>query len=244
MTSVPWLHIDAVQACYGPVTALQDFSLHMAAGDLLMIVGPNGAGKSTLMKCLSGRLRPRAGRILLQGQDLVGCPPEAIAARGISMVPEGRQVFGGLTVRENLMVGTGLRRDRSGIRRDLEALLDLFPALQSRLQDNAALLSGGQQQMLVIARALMTAPTLLAIDEPSLGLAPNITDAVYDALCQWRRARGTTLLIVEQSTARAIQLDSRMVMIREGRCVLAGHARQFPSHTLERAYFGLEEDAA
>jgi branched-chain amino acid transport system ATP-binding protein len=233
------LDIQNLSVAYGGIQALRGLSLRMAEGETVMVTGPNGAGKSTLMKALAGVVKPGAGTIRLAGQDITGRAAERIAAAGLSMVPEGRQVFGSLSVLENLRVGCGLRRDRHGIEADLQQLLDVFPVLRERAHSAAGLLSGGQQQMLVIARALMTAPRLLAIDEPSLGLAPKVTDQVYAALLELQARRRLSLLIVEQSSARVVMTDARMVMVRGGRVVLEGPARQLSPQDIQSAYFGV-----
>lgn len=233
------LDIQNLSVAYGGIQALRGLSLRMAEGETVMVTGPNGAGKSTLMKALAGVVKPGAGTIRLAGQDITGRAAERIAAAGLSMVPEGRQVFGGLSVLDNLRVGCGLRRDRHAIEGDLDQLLDVFPVLRERAHSAAGLLSGGQQQMLVIARALMTAPRLLAIDEPSLGLAPKVTDQVYAALLDLQARRRLSLLIVEQSSARVVMTGARMVMVRGGRVVLEGLARQLAPQDIQSAYFGV-----
>ncbi|HEX5389558.1 MAG TPA: ABC transporter ATP-binding protein [Burkholderiaceae bacterium] len=233
------LDIQNLSVAYGGIQALRGLSLRMAEGETVMVTGPNGAGKSTLMKALAGVVKPGSGVIRLGGQDITGRAAERIAAAGLSMVPEGRQVFGGLSVLENLRVGCGLRRDRHAIEGDLQQLLDVFPVLRERAHSAAGLLSGGQQQMLVIARALMTAPRLLAIDEPSLGLAPKVTDQVYAALLDLQARRRLSLLIVEQSSARVVMTGARMVMVRGGRVVLEGLARQLAPQDIQSAYFGV-----
>ncbi len=233
------LDIQNLSVAYGGIQALRGLSLRMAEGETVMVTGPNGAGKSTLMKALAGVVKPGAGTIRLAGQDITGRAAERIAAAGLSMVPEGRQVFGGLSVLDNLRVGCGLRRDRHAIEGDLDQLLGVFPVLRERAHSAAGLLSGGQQQMLVIARALMTAPRLLAIDEPSLGLAPKVTDQVYAALLDLQARRRLSLLIVEQSSARVVMTGARMVMVRGGRVVLEGLARQLAPQDIQSAYFGV-----
>lgn len=235
------LRIEALTVRHGGITALDKQTLEVAAGEIVMVTGPNGAGKSSLMSCIAGHVKSWQGHVVLDGRDVTGRAPEHIAALGLSMVPEGRHVFGAMTVLENLRVGCGLRRDAAAARRDLDYVMDVFPLLRERAQAQAGLLSGGQQQMLVIARALMTAPRLLAIDEPSLGLAPRVTDQVYEALLRLREERGLTLLIVEQSATRAALVGARMLMLREGRVVLAGDPRGMSAERIERAYFGYEE---
>ncbi|QTD46010.1 ABC transporter ATP-binding protein [Ottowia testudinis] len=233
------LDIDDLHVAYGGIQALRGVSLRIAPGETVMVTGPNGAGKSTLMKALAGLVKPRQGRILMGGRTVIGQPPERIASMGLSMVPEGRHVFGSMSVLENLRVGCGLRRDKQRVEADLEHLLDVFPMLRDRAHAQAGLLSGGQQQMLVIARALMTRPQLLAIDEPSLGLAPKVTDQVYESLLRIQAERELSLLIVEQSSARVVMMGARMVMLRSGRVVLEGRAKDLSPNAIQQAYFGL-----
>ncbi|MFP1643438.1 ABC transporter ATP-binding protein [Pontitalea aquivivens] len=224
---------------YGKLTALRDVSFTVAEGERLFISGPNGAGKSSLLGAISGAVRAAHGRIEMDGDILSGRSPEAIARRGLSMVPEGRRIFAGLSVQENLMVGAGMRRDRSAVPDDLAVIFDAFPILRDRRHANAGALSGGQQQMLAIGRALMTNPKLMLVDEPSLGLAPKVVDEVYDRLCALQALRGLTLVIVEQSSARAARVGGRMILLRGGRIVADGDAAGFAEHDLlKEAYFG------
>ena len=200
----------------------------------LFVTGPNGAGKSTLLKAIAGVVSPLTGSITLCGQTIGGKGPEDIARLGFSMVPEGRHVFGSLTIDENLRVGIGMRADKDRAERDLETVYSVFPMLNERRHKPAGILSGGQQQMLVIGRALMTDPKLIAIDEPSLGLAPKVIDDVYATLLKLRDAQGLSLLIVEQSSAPG----GRMVLMRSGEVVLEGDARELvKGETLKKAYF-------
>jgi len=224
---------------YGKVPALIDVSLHLEEGERLFVAGPNGAGKSSLLKAISGVVPSAHGRIEMDGDLLNGRPPEEIARLGLSMVPEGREIFGSLSVEENLRVGTGIRRDRHAIAEDMDGIFKSFPILHQRRQTSAGDLSGGQQQMLAIGRALMTNPKLLMVDEPSLGLAPNIVDQVYDTLIALQEARSLTLLIVEQSSVRAARVGGRMVILRGGKVVGTGDAAEFAeSDLLSEAYFG------
>ena len=238
------LEIHDLSVNYGGIAALRGLSLSLMKGETLMVTGPNGAGKSTLMKTVAGLVKPRQGKVIFDGQLITGRAPETIAAVGISMVPEGRQVFEAMTVLDNLRVGTGMRRNKLAVAADLDYVMDVFPLLRERAQSQAGLLSGGQQQMLVIARGLMAAPRLLVIDEPSLGLAPRVTDQVYEALTRLRAERDLTLLIVEQSASRAVITGGRMVMLREGNIVLEGDPRQLSAQQMQQAYFGYEDDLA
>lgn len=237
------LSLSSVSVRYARLTAVRNVSLTMDEGEILFITGPNGAGKSSLLRAIAGVTPPAGGRIDFEGHDITGRAPEDIARLGISMVPEGREVFGGLTIEENLLVGTGMHAGQHGWRARAEDALEevyaTFPILKDRRLSQAGLLSGGQQQMLVIGRALMTNPRLVAIDEPSLGLAPNITDQVYERLIALRQSRKLTLLIVEQSSTRAMMVGGRMILMRGGDVLLDGDARALgQSEAMQAAYFG------
>lgn len=236
---MPKLGVFDLSVRYGKLTALRDVSFHVAEGARLFISGPNGAGKSSLLGAIAGEVRAAHGRIEMDGDILSGRVPEAIARRGLSMVPEGRRIFRALSVQENLMVGVGLRRDRSSVPDDLATIYEAFPILGDRRHANAGALSGGQQQMLAIGRALMTNPKLMLVDEPSLGLAPKVVDEVYERLCALQALRGLTLVIVEQSSARAARVGGRMILLRGGRIAADGDAAAFAEHDLlKEAYFG------
>lgn len=230
---------------YGQLTALRGIDLVVEEGETVFITGPNGAGKSSLLSAIAGAVPCATGRIEFDGRLLSGRVPEEIARLGLSMVPEGRHVFGALSIEENLRIGAGMRRDREAVENDLDSLYGEFPMLADRRHSHAGVLSGGQQQMLVIARALMTNPKLIMIDEPSLGLAPKIIDQVYDILLRLKAERGLTLLIVEQSSTRAVMAGGRMVLLRNGSVVMQGDAAELDrSGALHEAYFGFEEGAA
>lgn len=236
------LSVDNITVRYGRLTALRQVSLKVEDGETLFVTGPNGAGKSTLLKAIAGVVPAAEGAILLGGQTITGATPESTARLGFSMVPEGRHVFGALSIEENLMLGAGMRNDRARVAQDLSDVYDVFPMLKDRKDKPAGVLSGGQQQMLVIGRALMTAPRLIAIDEPSLGLAPKVIDQVYETLLKLRDSRGLTLLIVEQSSTRAMMTGGRMILLRSGQIVLEGDARSLArGDMLKKAYFGYGE---
>jgi branched-chain amino acid transport system ATP-binding protein len=233
------LTVDNLTVRYGRLTALRGVSLAIDRGEILFVTGPNGAGKSTLLNAIAGVVPPVSGSITLDGTDITAAAPEQIARLGFSMVPEGRNVFGALTIEENLKVGAGMRPDKHKIATDLDAVYSEFPMLADRRHAVAGMLSGGQQQMLVIGRALMTSPRLIAIDEPSLGLAPKIIDQVYEILVRLRAQRRLTLLIVEQSSTRAMMTGGRMILMRGGRIVLEGPAGEMvKDERLKQAYFG------
>ncbi len=233
------LGVFDVSVSYGKIPALRDVTLHLDEGERVFVSGPNGAGKSSLLNAISGAVPTTHGRIEMDGDLLSGRPPEAIARLGLSMVPEGREIFGTLTVAENLRVGTGLRRDQQAIQGDIQEIFTAFPILGERRNAPAGALSGGQQQMLAIGRALMTNPKLMMVDEPSLGLAPKIVDQVYETLVNLQEERGLTLLIVEQSSTRAARVGGRMLLMRNGRIVDQGDAAEFAEKDLlSDAYFG------
>jgi branched-chain amino acid transport system ATP-binding protein len=240
------LALSNVSVRYGRLTAVRGVTFSLAEGEILFITGPNGAGKSSLLRAIAGVTPPSGGRIDFADHDITGRAPEDIARLGLSMVPEGRDVFGSLTIEENLMVGTGMHSATRGWKAraatELETVYETFPILKERRHSQAGLLSGGQQQMLVIGRALMTNPRIVAIDEPSLGLAPNITDQVYERLIALRTMRKLTLLIVEQSSTRAMLVGGRMMLMRGGEVLLDGDARALgQSEAMQAAYFGFGE---
>jgi branched-chain amino acid transport system ATP-binding protein len=229
---------DKLEIRYGTVPAVRDLSFHVGRGEIVCFVGPNGAGKSTTMMTVAGVMRPTSGEIRVDDLPISGLTTEDIAARGISVVPEGRRIFGRLSVRENLLVASGLRGGFGKVAATLDRVLTLFPVLRARYDSLAGNLSGGEQQQLAIARALLTMPRLLIVDEPSLGLAPKFVELVTDTLRNIRK-EGTTLLIVEQSMRRAISLADRIYLMRSGHIVAEGQSRDFEGRTdLEHVYFG------
>jgi branched-chain amino acid transport system ATP-binding protein len=224
---------------YGRVPAVRGVSVRVEAGEIVCIVGPNGAGKTTTLETIAGTLNPTAGEIRLNGAAIAGQAPETIARMGVSLVPENRHVFTQLTVEENLRLGSQIRRDRDRIEPDFERILGHFPFLRERLGTPGGKLSGGEQQQLVIARALMTAPKLMLLDEPALGLAPLIVATVYEIL-RTLRGQGITLLVVEQSTHRALENADRIYVMRSGEIVLHGARDRLTRDEVEEAYFGYE----
>jgi branched-chain amino acid transport system ATP-binding protein len=226
---------------YGAATVLHGVSLVVRMGEVVTIVGANGAGKTTLLKTVAGLLMPRGGRITLDGKEVGGRPAYAVARQGVILVPEGRGIFGDQTVRDNLLLGALARRERTdptSVGRDLEEQLAFFPALRERLDTLAGGLSGGQQQMLALARGLMAQPRVLLLDEPSLGLSPVLTRQIFDAISRLKRT-GLTILLVEQMAAQALALADRAYVLERGRIVLEGTAtavRENP--TVIQAYLG------
>ena len=235
----PLIEVDGIHVRYGDLVALRGVSLAVAEGEIVCVIGPNGAGKSTALAAIAGGVTPFAGDIRLAGQSILGRAPERIARLGLSLVPEGRHIFGTLTVEENLLVGGYIQRDRAAARADLDRLLALFPRLAERLRTPAGRLSGGEQQMLAVARAVMTKPRVLLVDEPSLGLAPRIIDQIYDILLDLRARAGLTLLINEQSSFRVLKHAERLYVLRGGQVQLEGRAADLrDGEAIHHAYFG------
>lgn len=232
------LELCEIEAAYGAIRALRGLSLALGAGEVVALLGPNGAGKTTTLRVISGLLRPTHGRVFYKGMEITGRPPAFIARLGLIHCPEGRQLFKNLTVRENLILGGYRLRDPARERQNMERVLALFPVLKERLQQPAGLLSGGQQQMLAIGRALMADPEVLLLDEPSLGLAPRVVEEVFEALAQLK-AQGLTMLIVEQNAEMALGLADRAYVLEAGRVVLADPAARLRENPdLVRIYLG------
>ena len=232
------LSLASLQVRYGKAPAIHELSLHVAAGEIVCLVGPNGAGKSTCLLTIAGVVEPSRGEIQFDGRPIRGLSPEIIARAGISLVPEGRRIFGRLTVRENLVVASGMQGGVLKTRDQFDRVLALFPVLQDRYNGYAGQLSGGEQQQLAIARALICRPKLLLVDEPSLGLAPLFADLVFETLKRLRE-EGVTLLVVEQSAKRALDLADRTYLLRSGRLILEGPSAALSSNPeFEHAYFG------
>ncbi len=234
------LRVDGLEVSYGPVRALRGVSLAIAEREIVCVVGPNGAGKSTLLLAIAGALAPTAGEIRLNDRPIQGRGAENIARLGISLVPEGRNIFTQLTVEENLRLGTQMRGDRAEIEKDYADMLEVFPVLGERLSSPGGKLSGGEQQQLAIARALMTGSRLILLDEPALGLAPMMVETVYSELNRLRDERAITLLVVEQSTHRAFENADRIYVLRQGRIELEGASKDLGEKAVEQAYFGYE----
>ncbi len=237
------LRVRNLRAGYGSVEALRGVSLHVDPGEIVTIIGANGAGKSTLLNTLAGVVRPLAGSAVFAGREIARQPAEAVAAQGCVLVPEGRQIFADLTVRENLQLGAYLRV-RRGARRevesDREAVHALFPVLSQRADQQAGTLSGGEQQMLALGRALMARPRLLMLDEPSIGLAPLIVKEIFEVIARLRSG-GTTVLLVEQNARAALAIADRGYVMETGRIMVEGTSEQLGlNHDVRRAYLGRE----
>jgi branched-chain amino acid transport system ATP-binding protein len=231
------LKVESLDVSYGEIRALKGVGLEVGQGEIVTLLGNNGAGKSTTLKTISGLLHPTGGTITLEDRSLLGVPPHAIVSRGVSHVPEGRRIFNRLTVRENLMMGAYLRND-TGVAADLDRVFGLFPRLAERLTQVAGTLSGGEQQMLAIGRALMANPRLLLLDEPSMGLAPVLVEQIFDTIVDINR-QGTTILLVEQNAAIALSIAHRGYVLETGSIALAGTSAALSENSdVRRAYLG------
>ncbi len=232
------LAVRNVHARYGAIKALRGITLDVSEGELVALIGVNGAGKSTTLATIAGVLRPAEGTITLAGESIVGKTPEAIAHRGISLVPEGREILASLTVEENLRLGAYVRHDRREYRRDLEENFTLFPILKERLHQLGGTLSGGEQQQLAIARALMSHPKLLMLDEPSLGLAPLIVDQIFDLIKSLHQRR-VTILLVEQNVERTLEIVDRAYLLHTGTIQTSGTPSEIRKQVdIEGVYLG------
>ena len=231
------LRLDGLDVYYGQIHALKGVTLEVRSGEIVALLGNNGAGKTTTLKTISGLLAPRQGSIHLEDRLLTGTAPHDVVGRGIGHVPEGRRIFNRLTVRENLVMGAFLRND-TGVADDLQRVFTLFPRLQERITQVAGTLSGGEQQMLAIGRALMGRPRLLLLDEPSMGLAPVLVEQIFDTIGAVNR-QGTTILLVEQNAAMALSIAHRGYVLETGSIVLSGTAAQLSENAeVRRAYLG------
>jgi branched-chain amino acid transport system ATP-binding protein len=219
MRDAPLLELRGLRAGYGPIEAIKGISLQVFPGEIVAMIGANGAGKSSTLMCVSGIHPVRAGRIFFAGEDITNARPHVLVGRGLAQVPEGRKIFPRLTVIENLEMGAYLRRDREGIRADLEKVFHLFPILRERRSQTGGTLSGGEQQMLAIGRALMSRPRLLLLDEPSMGVAPILTQRIFDRIVELNR-EGMTVLLVEQNAHIALKTAQRGYVIETGSIVI------------------------
>jgi branched-chain amino acid transport system ATP-binding protein len=232
------LEIDDIHVFYDNIEALKGVSIKVERGQIVTLVGANGAGKTTTLRAVSGLLRPRSGEIRFDGGSLRDVPPHVIAAMGVLQVPEGRRIFARLTVAENLMMGAFARRDRKAAAEDRERMLTLFPVLRERLKQVAGTLSGGEQQMVATARALMGSPRVLLMDEPSMGLSPVMVESVFETMRTINR-HGVTILLVEQNALMALDIADYAYVMESGRIVLAGHGKDLlDDEKVQRAYLG------
>jgi branched-chain amino acid transport system ATP-binding protein len=234
------LEIRNLSVAYGKIVAVSNVSLTVNEGEIVTVVGGNGAGKTTTLRTISGVLKSRFGEILFQGQSIVGLSPEAIVVRGISHSPEGRMIFGRLTITENLKLGAYNRKDPAGVRSDMERMFGMFPVLEQRKSQRAGTLSGGEQQMLAIARSLMSRPALLLLDEPSLGLAPLLVEQIFSVVVELRN-EGVTILLVEQNANEALRISDRAYVLETGTVITEGPSRELINDPqLRAAYLGLD----
>lgn len=238
MTDSLCLEVRDLSASYGPVTALRDISIELGRGEAVAVLGANGAGKSTLLNTLSGLHGPAGGSVRVNGKELAGLPAADIARNGVALVPEGRQIFASLTVIDNLRLGA-YANQRGRLRPDqLQAIFEAFPVLSDRQAQNAGTLSGGEQQMLAISRAIVAEPSLLLLDEPSMGLAPMIVESIFATLGEMVRASGISVLMVEQNVRAALGFATRGYLIDSGEIVAAGSSDDLSDEAIRAAYFG------
>ena len=232
------LQVDNINVYYGAIHALKELSLSVDDGEIVTLIGANGAGKTTTLKTISGLLRSKTGRVMFKNQDISKVAPEKIVGMGISQVPEGRRVFASMSVLENLEMGAYLRNDKAAITADMENVFERFPRLRERVKQMAGTLSGGEQQMLALGRALMSRPEVLLLDEPSMGLAPLLVKEIFEIIKDIN-ARGTTILLVEQNARMALSIADKAYVIETGEIVLEGSARDLmQSEEVKKAYLG------
>ena len=240
----PILRLLNVESAYGPIKAIRGVSLQVRKGEIATVLGSNGAGKSTILKTISGIIDPRKGNIAFKGHDITSADPGVIVKSGLSHVPEGREVFPLLSVRDNLLMGAYTRSDRDGVALDMETVFGYFPILKERSAQDAGLLSGGQQQMLSISRALMARPDLILLDEPSLGLSPKLTKEIFEIVVRINRERGTTILLVEQNANMALNASDYGYVLENGRIVMEDSCDKLrEKDDIKEFYLGLKEDS-
>jgi len=234
------LELRDIHTFYGAIHALQGVSISVDDGEIVTLIGANGAGKSTTLRTISGLLQPREGDVLLDGERISAMPPHEIVERGVCQVPEGRRIFSRMTVLENLEMGAFSRKDKSGVKSDLDRVFTLFPRLKERIGQKGGTLSGGEQQMLAIGRALMARPKILLLDEPSMGLAPILVETIFDTIREINQ-QGVTVLLVEQNAVMALQVAHRGYVLETGSIVLADTAESLrQNETVQKAYLGIE----
>nr|WP_294527632.1 ABC transporter ATP-binding protein [uncultured Rhodopila sp.] len=239
------LHVSGIETFYGPIQAIRGVSLDVDAGQIVTVLGANGAGKTSVLRTISGVLDPERGQVVFEGQDISRLPPDQVMRRGICHVPEGREIFPFLTVRENLMMGAYTRHDRDGVARDTELCFDYFPRLREREGQRAGLLSGGEQQMLAISRALMGKPKLLLLDEPSLGLSPLLVQQIFGIIRRINREHNVAILLVEQNARVALKTADFGYVLEVGRIVASGDCKALIQRTdIKEFYLGQKETGA
>ena len=232
------LTVDNLCTSYGKIEALKGISLTVNEGEIVSLIGANGAGKSTTIKTISGQIHPREGSVVFEGENVAGMPAHLVTGKGIIQVPEGRRIFARMTVMENLEMGAFLRKDKDGIKADIDRVFELFPRLKERAGQKGGTLSGGEQQMLAVARGLMARPKLLMLDEPSMGLAPVVVELIFDTIQQLNKD-GITILLVEQNAAMALQIATRGYVLETGTITLEGPAKELlTNEKVRKAYLG------
>jgi len=237
------LQLLNVESAYGPIKAIRGVSLKVRQGEIATVLGSNGAGKTTILKTISGIIDPRKGSIEFQGKNITAKDPAHIVQQGLSHVPEGREVFPLLSVKDNLLMGAYTRTDRDGVARDIETVYGYFPILRERATQEAGLLSGGQQQMLAISRAIMAAPKLILLDEPSLGLSPKLTREIFEIVVRINRERGTTILLVEQNANMALNASDYGYVLENGRIVMEDTCERLrEKEDIKEFYLGLKDE--
>jgi len=243
VSDTPVLKLLNVESAYGPIRAIRGVSLQVRRGEIATVLGSNGAGKTTILKTISGIIDPRKGSIEFKGEDITANDPAHIVQQGLSHVPEGREVFPLLTVHDNLVMGAYTRKDKDGIARDMEAVYAYFPILRERAAQDAGLLSGGQQQMLAISRAIMASPDLILLDEPSLGLSPKLTKEIFEIVVRINRERGTTILLVEQNANMALNAADHGYVLENGRIVMEDACERLrEKEDIKEFYLGVKDD--
>ena len=243
--SEPLLQLLNVESAYGPIKAIRGVSLEVIQGQIATVLGSNGAGKTTILKTISGIIDPRKGRISFQGDDITAMDPSVVVQRGLCHVPEGREGFPLLSIHDNLLMGAYTRKDRDAVARDMEVVYGYFPILRERAKQDAGLLSGGQQQMLAISRALMANPKLMLLDEPSLGLSPKLTKEIFEIVVRINRERGTTILLVEQNANMALNASDYGYVLENGRIVMEDTCERLrDKDDIKEFYLGMKEDGA
>jgi len=232
------LDVKNIQVAYGKIVAVKDISVTVNQGEIVTLIGSNGAGKSTTLRTISGLIKPKSGEITFNGKRIDGIPGHEIVAMGICHAPEGRRIFPRMTVKENLELGAFIRNDKAAVTADMERVLDLFPRLKERIDQRAGTMSGGEQQMLAVSRALMGDPKLLLLDEPSMGLAPVLVELIFDTIVKIRK-QGVTILLIEQNATAALEVADRAYVLESGKVKMSGSAKELSSDDkVTKAYLG------
>jgi branched-chain amino acid transport system ATP-binding protein len=232
------LEVKNIQVAYGKIVAVKDVSVTVNQGEIVTLIGSNGAGKSTTLRTISGLIKPKSGEILFNGKRIDGLPGHEIVGMGICHSPEGRRIFPRMTVKENLELGAFLRSDKEAVNADMDRVLELFPRLKERIKQTAGTMSGGEQQMLAVSRALMGDPKLLLLDEPSMGLAPVLVELIFDTIIKIRK-QGVTILLIEQNATAALEVADRAYVLESGKVKMSGSAKELSSDDkVTKAYLG------